>query len=69
MITNPPAAPTLLDYHRQNEADDYDLPRGTYLGARCCGWCGHELGDVKQIDGTYRNYHDTQDRCLARDIG
>ena len=54
MITNPPAAPTLLDYHRQNEADDYDLPHGTCLGARCCDWCGRPMGLVRQTDGTYK---------------
>ena len=43
----------------RNEQEHYDLPHGTCLGARCCDWCGHELGDVKQTDGTTHDYHST----------
>ena len=43
----------------RNEQEHYGLPHGTSLGAGCCDWCGRELGDVKQIDGTYRDYHST----------
>ena len=54
MITNPTAAPTLQDWHRQCEVDDYDLPLRSCLGARCCDWCGRPMGLVRQTDGTYK---------------
>jgi len=54
MITNPPEAPTIRDYHHQREVDHYNRARGTCLGAGCCPECGRPLGDVLQRDGTYK---------------
>ena len=39
--------------------NDYDLPLGTCLGARCCDWCGRPMGLVRQKDGTTHDYHST----------
>ena len=55
----------LIVYNDQVIQNEYDLPRGTCLGAGCCDWCGRELGDVKQTDGTTHDYHDARGRCLA----
>ena len=49
----------LIVHNDQVIQNEYDLPRRSCLGAGCCDWCGRELGDVKQIDGTYRDYHST----------
>ena len=44
----------LIVYNDQVIQNEYDLPHGTCLGARCCDWCGRPMGLVRQTDGTYK---------------
>ena len=55
MITNDTTQRTCLAiYLDQVIQNEYDLPHGTCLGARCCDWCGRPMGLVRQKDGTYK---------------